>query len=74
MTSRNSTRRFISAAVQINSMQFINRAGDIAEGSTPIIDGLYWGGATEPRLLIESKQVEPDFGSLSVTRLGRDET
>jgi putative transcriptional regulator len=44
-------------------MQFIHRAGDIIEGSTAIIDGLYWGGSYEVlRLLIELKQVEPsDF-------------
>lgn len=54
---------YFGGPVQINSMQFIHRAGDIIEGSTPIIDGLYWGGSYEVlRLLIESKQVEPsDF-------------
>lgn len=49
--------------VQINTLQFIHRAGDILEGSIEISDGLYWGGSFEIlKLLVETNQVEPkDF-------------
>jgi putative transcriptional regulator len=54
---------YFGGPVQINTMQFIHKAGDIIDGSTRIIDGLYWGGSYEVlKLLIESNQVDPaDF-------------
>jgi putative transcriptional regulator len=54
---------YFGGPVQINTLQFIHRAGDIIEGSVEIQDGLYWGGSFEIlKLLIETKQVEPaDF-------------
>ncbi len=54
---------FFGGPVQINTLQFIHRAGDIIDGGTQILDGLYWGGSYEVlRLLIEAKQVDPsDF-------------
>ena len=54
---------YYGGPVQINTLQFIHKAGDIIEGSTLITDGLYWGGNFEIlKLLIESKAVDPsDF-------------
>lgn len=54
---------YFGGPVQVNSLQFIHRAGDIIEGSIRITDGLYWGGDFEVlKLLVETKQVEPsDF-------------
>ena len=52
---------YFGGPVQINTLQFIHRAGDIIEGSMEIHDGLYWGGSFEIlKLLIETKQVEPE--------------
>lgn len=52
---------YLGGPVQINTLQFIHRVGDIIEGSTEIFDGLYWGGNFEYlKLLIEAKQVEPE--------------
>jgi putative transcriptional regulator len=52
---------YFGGPVQINTLQFIHRAGDIIEGSMEIQDGLYWGGSFEIlKLLIETKQVEPE--------------
>ena len=54
---------YFGGPVQVNSLQFIHRAGKILEDSTEICDGLYWGGSFEIlKLLIEAKQVQPsDF-------------
>jgi putative transcriptional regulator len=54
---------FFGGPVQVDTLQFIHRAGDILEDSTEILPGLYWGGSFEIlRLLIEAKQVKPgDF-------------
>jgi putative transcriptional regulator len=54
---------YIGGPVQPNTLQFIHKAGDILEGSTQIVNGLYWGGNFEIlKLLITSKAVEPsDF-------------
>ncbi|MGA2668511.1 MAG: YqgE/AlgH family protein [Ignavibacteria bacterium] len=52
---------FYGGPVQVNTLQFIHRAGDIIEDSTEILPGLFWGGSFEIlRLLIESKQVKPE--------------
>lgn len=54
---------FYGGPVQLNTLQFVHRAGDIIEGSIKIKDGLYWGGSFEIlKLLIESGHVHPsDF-------------
>lgn len=54
---------YFGGPVQINTLQFVHRAGDIIEGTTEIADGLYWGGSFEIlKLLIETKKVSPsDF-------------
>ena len=54
---------YFGGPVQINTLQFVHRAGDIIEGTTKIADGLYWGGSFEIlKLLIEAKKVSPsDF-------------
>lgn len=52
---------YFGGPVQINTMQFIHRAGNIIDGSIEIKEGLYWGGSFEIlKLLIETKQVEPE--------------
>lgn len=54
---------YFGGPVQINSLQFVHRAGDIIEGTTEIAEGLYWGGSFEIlKLLIETGKVAPsDF-------------
>jgi putative transcriptional regulator len=54
---------FFGGPVQVNTLQFIHKAGNIIDDSTEIADGLYWGGSFEIlKLLIEAKQVQPsDF-------------
>ena len=54
---------YFGGPVQINTLQFIHRAGDIIEGTTEISEGLYWGGSFEVlKILIETNQVSPsDF-------------
>ena len=54
---------YFGGPVQINTLQFIHRAGDIIEGTTEIADGLYWGGSFEVlKILIETNRVSPsDF-------------
>ncbi len=52
---------YLGGPVQINTLQFIHRVGDMIEGSTEISEGLYWGGDFEIlKLLIETNQVSPD--------------
>ncbi len=51
---------YFGGPVQVNSLQFIHKAGNIIEDSTEICDGLYWGGSFEIlKLLIEAKQIHP---------------
>lgn len=54
---------YYGGPVQIDTLQFIHKAGDILEGSTRIVDGLYWGGNFDIlKILIETKAVDPsDF-------------
>lgn len=52
---------YLGGPVQINTLQFIHRLGNMIEGSTEICDGLYWGGNFDYlKLLIEANQVTPD--------------
>ena len=52
---------YLGGPVQINTLQFIHRLGDLIEGSTEISDGLYWGGNFEVlMILIEANQITPD--------------
>jgi putative transcriptional regulator len=52
---------YFGGPVQINSLQFLHKAGDILDGSVEVSEGLYWGGSFEIlRLLAETKQVDPD--------------
>src|SRR4029077_16781585 len=36
---------YYGGPVQLNTLQFIHKAGDIIEGSLEIADGLFWGGS-----------------------------
>ncbi|SRR5260221_8559131 len=36
---------YFGGPVQIDTLQFIHKAGDIIEGSVEIVPGLYWGGS-----------------------------
>lgn len=55
------TTVYYGGPVQLNTLQFIHRAGDILEGSMDIGNGLYWGGSFEKlRILIEDKLVKPE--------------
>ena len=55
------TTVYYGGPVQLNTLQFIHRAGDIVEGSMEIGNGLYWGGSFEKlRILIEDKLVKPE--------------
>src|SRR5476651_2432719 len=38
---------YFGGPVQLNTLQFIHRAGDIIEGSIEIMPGLFWGGNFE---------------------------
>lgn len=52
---------FFGGPVQLNTMQFIHRAGNILEGSIEIKPGLFWGGNYEMLGdLIEAKMVKPE--------------
>jgi len=52
---------YFGGPVQIDTLQFIHKAGDIIEGSVEIGDGLYWGGSFEVmKLLAEAKQLNPE--------------
>jgi putative transcriptional regulator len=52
---------YLGGPVQVNTLQFIHRVGELIEGSTEIADDLYWGGNFEIlKLLIEADQVKPD--------------
>ncbi len=52
---------YYGGPVQINTLQFIHKAGDIIEGSVEIADGLYWGGSFDIlKTLIENNQVTPE--------------
>jgi putative transcriptional regulator len=41
------TRLFIGGPVKTDSIYFIHTRGDLVEGSTKIMDGLYWGGHSD---------------------------
>ena len=65
---------YLGGPVQINTLHFIHRAGEIVDGSTEISDGLYWGGNFEYlKLLIEAKQVEPNDFRFFIGYSGWDE-
>lgn len=38
---------YFGGPVQLNTLQFIHKAGDIIEGSVEIMPGLFWGGSFE---------------------------
>jgi len=55
------TTVYYGGPVQLNTLQFIHKAGDILEGSMDIGNGLYWGGSFEKlRTLIENKLVSAE--------------
>ena len=52
---------YYGGPVQLDTLQFIHKAGDIIEGSIEIVPGLYWGGSFESlREKIESGILKPD--------------
>lgn len=55
------TTVYYGGPVQLNTLQFIHRAGDIVEDSMDIGNGLYWGGSFEQlRTLIKDKLVKAE--------------
>ncbi len=54
---------YYGGPVQLNTLQFIHKAGDIIEGSMDIGNGLYWGGSFEQlkTLIAEGKVKAEDF-------------
>jgi putative transcriptional regulator len=54
---------FIGGPVQTNTLNFIHKAGDIIDGSTEIIDGIFWGGNYETlKILAGNNSLNPsDF-------------
>ncbi len=47
--------------VQVDTLQFVHRLGDIIEGSTEIAEGLYWGGSFDNlKELIRLNRVSPE--------------
>lgn len=47
--------------VQVNTLQFVHRLGDIIEGSTELAEGLYWGGSFDNlKELIRLNRVSPE--------------
>ncbi len=51
---------FIGGPVQTDTLHFIHDVGDMLEGSTKVLDGVYWGGNFEAlKILIDTGQVTP---------------
>ncbi len=52
---------YFGGPVQINSLQFIHKAGDIIEGSIEVMPGLYWGGSFDSvKDLLEAGKLKPE--------------
>ena len=65
---------YYGGPVQLNTLQFIHKAGDIIEGSIEIVPGLYWGGSFESlREKIEIGMLKPDDFRFFIGYSGWDE-
>lgn len=52
---------FYGGPVKTDTIHYIHRKGDLLEGSTKIVDGVYWGGDFEKlKFLIERELITPD--------------
>ncbi|MEM6320085.1 MAG: YqgE/AlgH family protein [Bacteroidota bacterium] len=51
---------YYGGPVQTDSIHYIHSAGDILDNSTPVVDGVWWGGDFEKlKFLIASSLIEP---------------
>ena len=55
------TEVYFGGPVQTDSIHYIHNMGDLLEGSTKVVDGLWWGGDFEKlKFLIRSEMIFPE--------------